>query len=309
MSAGLTVSRHIKAADLLDPQIVQAMANNNNNAQSSNNTAAIQYDLAMAKYALERALSKLPPEVVSNEPLNLDLSFDQLFGSLHQEFRTAIFSVEQISTRISAEGIGEQQFSCPPPPPPVHNDVPYVDIGWELPRPFVYPSPPVWTTTSPLPGIVEPSSSVCDTSSMHVEPGTPVASTPQQTPTEPSTTSQAGDFYFAFEPSDAEYSALPSSDQYVAPRLWSQLEPLVCSDATQDLWQIATRKLAQLRKQGKEKGTWSDHVVKETATWRTLKTWQAVRQDLMEQQAMKTCVGGEQLRVVDQILAAMGENL
>jgi hypothetical protein len=116
-------------------------------------------------------------------------------------------------------------------------------------------------------------------------------------------------FYFAFPPCPEEYASLHKADHYVAHRLWEQLAPFIVTDAQQALWEWATRKLAELRIQGNQKGTWSEHVVKETASWRCLKVWQAVREELLRTSAYATREDQERLEAVTNVLVSIGEKI
>ena len=248
---------------------------------SSDANAAVQYDLTMAKYALERALQRLPPEAM-DDTMTWDYT-GSFFGTLHQDFRAAIFTVEQISYRITLEGISGQHPVQQQPP--TQTEVPFVDVGWNITS---------WLTEQPpaeAGSMLFSSAGQQQTTPMASFGALPVAQSASLIVEASSGDSTAGTgaqtdvgavmgSHIIFPPSDAQYASLPPCDQLVAHRLWDQLETFASSTTTQDLWSLATRKLAELRIQGNGRGTWGDHVVRETATWRCLKVWQAVRQDV-----------------------------
>jgi hypothetical protein len=289
---------------------------------------AVQYDLSMAIYALQKAMSRLPPEVET--PLNLNIMDSNVDGpmyatTLHQDLRAAIFSAELILDRITIEGIQDGQAQ-----PAAHEAALSTVAAWnhamvagcfthtnDTGKQELYAQQTAQSSTGTTaqhpkalaltPQMAQPTHS---SKPAVTDPSQPFASSiSSMRSNSVLETGGSNTFYFAFPPCPEEYASLHKADQYVAHRLWEQLAPFIVTGAQQALWERATRKLAELRIQGNQKGTWSEHVVKETASWRCLKVWQAVREELLRTSAYATREDQERLEAVTNVLVSIGEKI
>lgn len=277
----------------------------------------------MAIYAFQKAMSRLPPEIES--PLtfaimDFDLSNTTYTTTLHQDLRAAIFSAELIVDRIAIEGIQDPASSAHEAAlstVTAWNNAVTSGIASDNPASKLEQYAQQTTQASKAPPTARTTAqhhkAPAHTTTQMAQPTHSAQLAPsasQPTPMRSNSVLETGGsnpFYFAFPPSPEEYAHLPKPDQLIAHRLWDQLAPHIITNAQQTLWERATRKLAELRGQGNQRGPWSEHVVKETASWRCLKVWQGVREELVRTAAYATREDRERLEAVTEVLVGIGE--